>query len=338
MEFEMAHLDMMNFDQTPEPRQVPDSYPQSVVFNELQKEMEELQNKLKLNNRRLILFETENNRLLEEKNKLFFIMQNTMEKNQIIIEKISGLEDENTKLQATNALLAEKTNSLEQVNKTQMSELKRFTKFHLKIQNVIKPYIEQLKNSVENLKQENRQTKAQLKYSTDSSLQKESKALEEISLLAGKIKSMESDRTHTIASYEEQIHSFSKEILRLGQQNDDFAKEIGRLKKSVEFKNYYENELIKFKRIHEDDQRDVIVLNEKLNAMCVNLAEKEQTISFTNEKLNSCNSNQQALDHLLETTRLQLSKQISHSDVLTERLNRLEKLNLNLSQQMHSTT
>ena len=38
---------------------------------ELYKENEELTNKLKLNYRRLLLFETENNRLLEEKNKLF---------------------------------------------------------------------------------------------------------------------------------------------------------------------------------------------------------------------------------------------------------------------------
>ena len=38
----------------------------SLILNELHRETEELQNKLKLNYRRLLLFETENNKLMED--------------------------------------------------------------------------------------------------------------------------------------------------------------------------------------------------------------------------------------------------------------------------------
>ena len=163
MEFEIGHMDMLTTETTfekitHENRHSPTHLPQSLILNELQKEAEELQNKLKLNNRRLLLFETENNKLLEEKNKLFFETQQTLEKQQIITEKIEALEIENEKLESENDLLHEKNKSFHQINQTQLSELKRFTKFHLKIQNVIKPYIQQLKSTVSDLKQELQQT------------------------------------------------------------------------------------------------------------------------------------------------------------------------------------
>lgn len=340
MDFEIGHLEMLtNNDPLSESRQNQTSLlPQSLVLNELQKETEELQNKLRLNNRRLLLFETENNKLIEEKNKLFFEMQNTMEKHQLIVEKINSLENENTELQSANDLLQEKYKSTVQINQTQLTELKRFTKFHLKIQNVIKPYIQQLKISTEKLKQDLTFLNKQNEALTMQNLELSHKLKKDGDFLLNKISSLEHDKSQTITCYEEQIHSFSKEIVRLQQQNDDFSKEIGRLKKSVEFKNYFENELIKFKRVHEDDQREVLLLNEKLNAVCVKLMEKEQAVFLSSEKFKTAEVSLQSSEQILESTRQQLTKQIDHSAILSERLSRLEKLNLNLSQQMHPKT
>ena len=343
MDFEIGHLDMITqndhlghqLDHHTEPRQNQTSIlPQSLILNEMQKEIDDLQNKLRLNNRRLLLFETENNKLIEEKNKFFFEMQNAMEKHQLIVEKINSLENENSKYQSENELLQEKNQSVLQINQVQLAELKRFTKFHLKIQNVIKPYIQQLKLSVEKLSQDLLTSKNQNESLTSENLEFSQKLQKDQAFYSDKILSLELDKNQTITCYEEQIHSFSKEIVRLEQQNDDFSKEIGRLKKAVEFKNYFENELIKFKRVHENDQREILLLNEKLNSVCVKLMEKEQDVFLSAEKLKSIEISFQSNEQILETTRQQLTKQIDHSTVLTERLARLEKLNLNLSQQM----
>ena len=77
MEFEFKDLEMIEAEKSlshqstqAEPNI---NLPNSLILNELHKENEELQNKLKLNYRRLLLFESENNKLIEEKNKLFFV-------------------------------------------------------------------------------------------------------------------------------------------------------------------------------------------------------------------------------------------------------------------------
>ncbi len=298
MEFEIGHLDMLNSsDHLPSThRSSPSAVSGSLILNELQKETEELQSKLKLNNRRLLLFETENNKLIEEKNK-----------------------------------------TTSQINETQLAELKRFTKFHLKIQNVIKPYIQQLKSRNESLVHELQSAKAQVSQLNTQNSQLEQRLRDENEFFSHKTNSMEMDKNQIITCYEEQIHSFSNEINRLQQSNEDYHKEIGRLKKAVEFKNYYENELIKFKRVHEDDQREMMVLSEKLNTISVKLTEKEHTESVQLDQHKSIESNLHSVQHVLESTRQQLLKQIDHAALLTERLARLEKLNLSLSQQMQPT-
>ncbi len=345
MEFEIGHLDIITADSEPQQRHTANYAAkfenlnsQSLVLNELQKDTEELQAKMKLNNRRLLLFETENNKLIEEKNKYFFEMQNLFEKNQLFAEKAAEHEQQMSAFHAEIAFLEEKNKTFEKINLSQSSELKRFTKFHLKIQNVIKPYLQQLKTTCSEQKEQlskaqnlNLQLKTHLADSTQK-FQGTQQALNE------KIAGMEQDKTRTIATYEEQIHSFSKEIIHLEQQNEDLAKDVARLKKACEFKNYFENELIKFKRIHEDDQRETLSLKDKLNSVEVRLIESEQAAGASLEKLKLSENQLHHSTQMLEAAREQLLRSLDNAQLLTERLARLEKLNLNLSQQMHPTT
>ena len=338
MEFEFGHLDIIQSENHAPAKALNPTLPKSIVLDELQKEIEEVQDKLKLNNRRLLLFETENNKLIEEKNKLFFEMKNILEKNTLLNERNYTLENETNSIQTKMALLTEKTDSLIQINNTQLSELKRFTKFHLKIQNVIKPYLQQLKannaaltEDLSNAQKHNQQLLSHISEATQRFEEKEAQ-------LSQRIAAVDQDKNGIISTYEEQIHSFSKEIIRLEQKNEDLSTEVSRLKKAVEFKNYFENELIKFKRIHEDDQREIIDLKNKVAQFEVRVLEYEQNKIIISEKLKSTDSELFHSNQVLETTREQLEKNITHVNVLNERLARLEKLNLNLSQQMHQTT
>ncbi len=340
MDFEFKNLEMIETNHQIENVSTPHIQlkSQSLILNELHKENDELQNKLKLNYRRLLLYEAENTKLSEEKNKLFFEAQNHLEKLNLISQRNEELENESESVELRTQQLNEKVYALQKINSSQLNEIKRFSKFHLKIQNVIKPYILQLKNKVLSLQKENTSANAELQLfknlnekleqkNTDLFLQKE--AADQIYQI---------DKNGLISSYEEQIHSFSKEILDLQNQVEIYLKEISRLKKSNEFKNYYENELIKFKRIHQEDQikiQNTLDLNNYLETQ--NL-KNEEDLAKTKNELQQVKLRFEEKENVLEVTRQQLAKQIDESVLMNERLCRLEKLNNQLSREMNPTT
>lgn len=307
---------------------------QSLILNELQKENEELQNKLKLNYRRLLLFEAENNKLLEEKNKHFFEAQTQIEKAQILSLKNQELEAENQEFDGKMQLLNEKVYTLDKINRSQLNEIKRFSKFHLKIQDVVKPYIVQLKSQLAHAKKDLTSTlnELQLFKRLHADLEKNHLDLTEQKQAEAQIYQI--DKNALISSYEEQIHSFSKEILNQQTQNEGLNKEISRLKKAVEFKNYFENEVIKFKRIHEEDLFKIQGITDQKNELETQLLGAKENLTELKIEFGKIQSQLEEKETLLDVTRKQLAKQLDESVLTNERLNRLEKLNNQLSREM----
>ncbi len=342
MEFEIKDLEIIDGDNRSHQRSfdssqntMPPSLPNSIILNELHKENEELQNKLKLNYRRLILFETENNKLIEEKNKLFFETQNYFQKNQILMEKNTELEKQHALDEKGQKLLVEKISSLEKINTTQMSEIRRFGKFHSKIQDVVKPFILQLKKQVAELKAELSQTQ-RINTGLTSTYKEFCKKIElELNQKSSEIASLYAEKNGLVRTYEEQIHAFSKEILELQARNEDGLKEISRLKKSVEFKNYFENEVIRFKRTHEEDQTRLNELIQKKSAAEARILTLEQSLQESRAEMTTAQNRVSDLEMNLEVTRTQFSKKIDELTVTNERLLRLEKLNNQLSCEMN---
>ena len=306
----------------------------SIILNELHKENEETQNKLKLTYRRLLLFETENNRLVEEKNKLFFEAQNYFQKNQILTEKIEAVESLNVRAENSQKLMIEKVSSLETINRTQMTEIRRFSKFHAKIQEVVKPLVLQLKTQISELKTElNKVNK--INANLGSTLNEFIKNSEfELNKRALIINNLMAEKHGITSTYEEQIHSFSKEILELQAKNDEQNKEISRLKKAVEFKNYFENEVIRFKRTHEEDQNNINDLIQKKSSVEAELLAVKQSLSEVKSELASTRTHKSDFEMNLEVTRSSLARKIDELTQANERLARLEKLNNQLSLEM----
>ncbi|MBC7420686.1 MAG: hypothetical protein H7328_08155 [Bdellovibrio sp.] len=338
MDFEMKNLEMIEASLTQNlSHSVNSAMPQSLILSEISKENEELQVKLKLNYRRLLLFETENNKLIEEKNKFFFEMQNYFEKNQLLTEKNIELEKENEEFNGRQQLLNEKVYTLEKINISQLGEIKRFSKFHIKIQNVVKPFILDLKIQLATLKQNfaRSQKLSQALSSTNEELQKRLDAAitqkETLQQIA------QTEKNNLISTYEEQIHSFSKEILELQNKDDVKSKEISRLKKALEFKNYFENELIKFKRIHELDQTQLNSLIQAKTALELQLQNQQENALVATIDIGQLKVRLEEKESTLEVTRHQLTKHIDESLTMNERLNRLEKLNNQLSREMSPT-
>lgn len=308
----------------------------SLILNELSKENEDLQNKLKLNYRRMLLFETENQKLLEEKNKLFFEAQTYMQKYQILLEKNEELEKQNILTEQNYKLANEKSITLEKVNSTQLAEIKRYSKFHQKINDVVKPYIVALKKQIADLKVELIQTQKLNTNLTTTCKELDKRYELDTTQKNNEILSLTAEKNSMMQTYEEQIHSFSKEIIDLQTKNEDFFKEIGRLKKAVEFKNYFENEVIRFKRTHEDDQFKIAELGQKKSAAETKIMHLEQTTLEAKAEATQLKTKMSELETSLEVARTQLSKKIDEVSLLNERLGRLEKLNIQLSQQMVS--
>lgn len=340
MDFELRNLEMIENSTVPSASSqtsslVPDVIrTQSLILNELQKENEELQNKIKLNYRRLLLFEAENNKLAEEKNKYFFEAQTQIERAQILAEKNQELETENNEFDKKLQLLNEKVYTFEKINKSQLSEIKRFSKFHIKIQNVVKPYILQLKEKLMTTEKDLRSAVQELELfkKLHAELEKKNTELSEQKEADSKIYQI--DKNAITSSYEEQIHSFSKEIMSQQLQNEALAKEVARLKKAVEFKNYFENEVIKFKRIHEEDLHKIQNIEDKKNYLETQILAQEQALTETKIQLGKTQSQLEEKETMLDVTRKQLAKQLDESVLANERLNRLEKLNNQLSREM----
>ncbi|MEQ1724056.1 MAG: hypothetical protein ABL930_12845, partial [Pseudobdellovibrio sp.] len=233
-------------------------------------------------------------------------------------------------------MMAEKVASFDKINKTQMIEIKRFSKFHTKIQEVVKPFIVQLKKEIIELKTQLIQTQKINSNLTHTYQEFSKRADIENHQKTNEILSLHAEKNAMMQNYEEQIHSFSKEIIDLQGKNEDLGKEITRLKKSVEFKNYFENEVIRFKRTHEEDQKQINEVASRKAAAEARILTLEQSVMEYKTAAMQAENKTIDLEMNLEGTRTQLSKKIDELNLINERLARLEKLNNHLSLEMSS--
>ncbi len=332
MEFSLDHLEIVQNPSSARLNAQPaGSENQSAVLDDLSSQIEDLQNKLKLNYRKLLLFETENQKLIQEKNKLYFEVKNYHEKFEILSEKNESLELHTERIEGQYKISHEKYLAYEKLCETQSVDLKRLSKFHLKIKDIIKPYVQSLKTQIEIL--ENDLQKTQQMSSSFEKLNNENiiqiqHLKQNIDLQKNKA---ENEKTNFIQSYEEQIHFLSKEILQYQQKNETLESEIFKQKKMNENKNYIENELIRFKRLQESDQADLTALKLK-NLNLENDFSKFQTEQAElKNKMSALQIENNQLAQNLDATRAQLTQKMDDLEKCHLRLKMLEKLNTNLS-------
>ena len=333
-EFQLEHLDTTHSNQQEEMTSgARNQFGEhvSAILNDLTKQIEDLQGKLKLSYRKLFLFETENQKLLKDKNFYFYENNNLTEQIKMISEKMSNLENYSKEIEIELNETAEKMQAFEDLTKTQAIDLKRLTKFHSKIQNIIKPYIENLKKDLASQQTENTQlNRVNLQYlELTEALNKTHLELNQKNEL--QLKQHEFEKKNIIASYEEQIHFLSKEIIDF-QQNIAFCEsEILRLKKANETKNFLENEVVKFKRTHSEDQQIVQTLKLRLHEIENNQAALIYEKSELQKSYNATKDDQESQKMILDATRRQLALQIEENEKLELRLKMLERLNTHLS-------
>lgn len=333
MDFELKHLEMVQGD-TQAPRSLdvtPRSIGSSQVLEELTGQIEELQNKLKVSYRKLLLYETENQKLIQEKNAFFFENKMYAEHNSILIEKNKELQGDHDSMSSKIDKQSLKIEIAEKLIEAQKADLGRLSKFHEKVKNIIKPFVENLKEQITALTAENAQKEKLIiqaeSYQTE--LEAKIKTLEETSETNSQ--RYANEKKSLIQSYEEQIHFLSKEIVEQQQRTLDANNENLRLKKQVETKHFVENELVKYKRVQDDNIQTMNALRLKENELQRQLTESQLSESNHKNQMNVLTAEMERQTELLDATRKQLSHKITEVEDMTLRLKMLEKLNSNLS-------
>lgn len=303
----------------------------SLILKDLFEEVDQLREKIKLNQRQLLFLESENNRLLQEKNKFFFESKNVSEKLKMLIEKNDALSFSFDTLKNKHELLEQKEHALKSLLNTQSIDLQRMSKFYLKIKNVIKPYIFNLKKKIKELteSQQNQESKiGELQGSLTDTLSKLTYLQSDFEKSK---KSYQIEKSDLIKSYEEQLHDLAKEIVEVKNIENETRSENHRLKKNLENKYALENELIKSKR-------DITELNEKNIQLEMSNTKNDHLLTTlqndllsVKQKLIQSDSLQDQKNLTIESLRSQLAAKIDEVEKMSLRIKMFEKLNLNLS-------
>lgn len=315
-----------------------DSSSSSQVLEELYKQIEDLQDKAKLNHRKLLLYEAENQKLIQEKNRLFFECKSTQEKYDLNLQAKEKLESYTEQIESDLRLKSEKLEAFDKLSQSQAIDLKRLSKFHLKISQVIKPYIQNLKDRLTDLELEKNKTAQHASALNQLNVEHLKKIDTLNSNLEKQTQSYNMEKNEFIRAYEEQIHFLSKEIVAHQEKTQSFEAEIFRLKKQSETKHFIENELVRFKR----DQEMHLQQLQDLKLKNINLEIKIEALLLEKSQL-ATEKNDQAIENhrlteCLEVTRQQLTHKLDSIEKLNLRLKMLEKLNTHLSQNMQEPT
>lgn len=332
MDFELKHLEMVQGDtQSVRAQNVTRSIGSSQVLEDLTGQIEELQSKLKVSYRKLLLYETENQKLIQEKNSFFFENKVFAEHNSILVEKNKVLQSTHDEMASSIEKKSLKIEIAEKLIEAQKTDLSRLSKFHEKVKNIIKPFVENLKQQITVLTAENAQKTRLIQQLESYQTELQTNIKNQSEIIETNSQRYAHEKKSLIQSYEEQIHFLSKEIVEQQQRTLDANNENLRLKKQVETKHFVENELVKYKRVQDENIQAVNALRLKENELSRQLTESHVSESNHKNQMISMAGEMERQRELLDATRKQLSHKISEVEDLTLRLKMLEKLNSNLS-------
>ena len=332
MDFELKHLEMVQGDtQSARAQDVTRSIGSSQVLEDLTGQIEELQSKIKVSYRKLLLYETENQKLIQEKNSFFFENKVFAEHNAILIEKNKVLQSTHDEMATSIEKKTLKIEIAEKLIEAQKTDLGRLSKFHEKVKNIIKPFVENLKQQITVLTAENAQKTRLITQLETYQAELQLNLTVQAQTIETNSQRYAHEKKSLIQSYEEQIHFLSKEIVEQQQRALDANNENLRLKKQVETKHFVENELVKYKRVQDENIQTVNALRLKENELSRQLTESHVSESNHKNQMISMAGEMERQRELLDATRKQLSHKITEVEDLTLRLKMLEKLNSNLS-------
>ena len=361
IETQLSHLDFENSNSRPYTgaMPLPDEVPLRQDLSHLPKEIlksstvenlisqnEDMMARLKVALRRLSLLENENQKLSEEmaKNRLSqssFTDQVMVwkEKDHLWRQKIDQLEKEK-------AIQSEKLKALSDKTQNMASDLTRHIKYQERIRTQVKPYVSQLKEyskmqdtKVSELEKVLSTKEAQLRDIRHQMIEVTKNCQYQVEVSEKKSREM-------VEFYEQQIESLSKEVRMLHQAQEELEVTNSKLQAALERQDLLENENIAVRRTKEELKARLDKDIERLQDRASELTRQNQKLGVEHadlqirvvedtERLQKLEKENYQLQEQLESLRFMWNAKNEENEKLKIAASALERLNLELSQKIN---
>ncbi|MEK6774005.1 MAG: hypothetical protein AABY64_08695 [Bdellovibrionota bacterium] len=339
--FPLSHLDFNN-ESPAEPQANAFNFRKSSSFETLLEQNEETLTRLKISLRKQSRLEEEIQKFQSEIQRLTELNQSLTDQNYVFRENDGDWKVQSSQYEQTLQTQQEKIVILTSQVERNQSELQRHQKYHEKIRNQVRPYLQQLKEYAHSLEE---QLERAEKQHTQKELQvRELKAQMAELTKNTKIQVENMGRQHheSLDSYEHQIQTLNEELKSLKAEAESLVLKNFKLQRSFDRQVELENQLIELSRakdlMKQQLESEVLRIQEKNNELyrenqklSIEHADLKHRVLSDTERIKEFDKNQYDLQHQLESLRYVWHAKNEESEKLKIALQALEKLNLDLS-------
>lgn len=341
--FSLPHLDFSN---EPTPLTPKTNRPYEVKstssFDTLLEQNEETLTKLKISLRKQARYEEEIQKLNSEIQKLTDTNKSLVDEIYILRENESTAKVQIHQLEQTLAIQEEKLAVLVDQGQRMQSEMGRHQKYHDKIKNQVRPYLQQLKEYARSLEIQSQQAEKKLNIKETQLRELRAQMAELSKNSKAQIEVMHQQQQETIEAYESQLQNLRHDMQTIKAEAEAVSIKNIKLQKSFDRQVELENQLIEITR-SKDTQKEqleaeILRLQEKNNdfhrenqKLQIEHADLQQRVRSDYERIKDLEKNQYDIQHQLESLRYMWNAKNEENDKLKLAMQALEKLNLDLS-------
>jgi chromosome segregation ATPase len=307
---------------------------------------DDLMTRLKLSLRRLATLENENHKLADEAQKARMSQSAVADQMMIFKEKDQLWKQKLTQAEKDRDIHVEKTRGLQTKVEKLANEVERYHKYHDRIKNQVKPYIQQLKEYSRALESKNQALNAdhQRAEAQISDLRHQIVEVTKNSKL--QIELREKSAHEMVQYYEQQVQTQAQELKKLEDLNKDLEIKALRLNKSLEKQDELENQLVETMRSKEEIktrlEQEIVRLQDKASDLHRSNTRYEleqadlRDLAMSNEiAIKNLQKENVDLTQQLDSLRYMWNAKVEETEKTRAALQSLERLNVDLSQKVN---
>lgn len=345
----------LDFLEIPLPNEMPNQHAQrrsdsiqngSTAIENLLSQNEDLMARLKVNIRRLNAIEEDNQRLRKQNESLMSRQRNHDDQMMVYKEKDQMWKNKIDALEKEKDVAVEKMRVFDEIAKKQNAELERFQRYHERIQNQVKPYIEQLKEFSQTLEERNQDLDRKLIQKETTIRDLRNQILDLTKNSKTQVEFAEKRLIEATSAYETELSQL-RELREFHQSIlPELEAKANRLSKILERNSELENLTIELQRkLGEKDElqsaaraKDLAELTALKNELMMIKLEhqdlKHRALADEQEIKTQRQQSQQATEQM-ESLRYMWNAKNEECEKLRSALNALEKLNVDLSTEVN---
>lgn len=337
----------------------PDDFPKKINYSAIPKEIlksstmenlmsqnDDLMARLKVSIRRLAIVENENLKIQEESRKIKSEFSTITDKMLILQEKENSWKKELQKAGQEKDHAIEKAKHIEHTSIQLKAEVERYKKYHDRIKQQVKPYINHLKEFARGLEANVAQLEGELHVHVGITADLRAQLVEMSETYRSQSEVQERKIQDMVQFYESHFEKQDIELKDLRLKKEELELQATKLNKTLSRLDLAENELIQIKRKKEDLKerldKEIRQLNGRLQELTkttsyqeIELTDLKQRAVEDEHLIKSQNKKIEDLTQQLEGLRYMWNAKNEENEKLRASLDALEKLNLSLSSKLN---